>query len=155
MGSYIFTLLMDILISLFTNIQASLELCWVQLVSSILPENQMETLGDNPFIDGLKTIQCCLGIWPLSHTIVNQKRRILSSMIFSLEDSCIHPLIIPNVHPDDPKVTLCNSFQLAQTQDRSFINSHSSRWPQSNNLQIVPTCLSLRQILCWLMQTCG
>ena len=34
-----------------------------------------------------------------------------------------HPLILPDVPSGDPKATVHNSFQLARTEDKSFINS--------------------------------
>ena len=34
-----------------------------------------------------------------------------------------HPLIIPDLHPNDPNATMQKLFQLARAQDKSFINS--------------------------------
>ena len=70
----------------------------------------------------IKSAECCHSWLSVSRTAVT------------------HPLIIPNVHPGDPRASLCNSFQLAWTQDKSFINSmQACRWCGNSTCKSIQT----------------
>ena len=73
--------------------------------------------------------------WFDNNTMLSRKRTLVSHHCWLKAQNTVihgcpfggqlytHPLIVPNIHPNDHRATLCNSFQLARTQDKSFIDS--------------------------------
>ena len=59
----------------------------------------------------------------ISHHRISKSRNIVIHGRLFGGQLYTHPLILPDISPDDPKATVRNSFQLARTQDKSFIDS--------------------------------